>query len=242
MPTNVGSRKRAAKSAAEPGEAKKPKATAYRMPRRRPLGAWGGFGPVRAEQAVAFNRKPNNVVSLRKTLFNAIIRNGGGIYDSLVNYQIVSAMPDWTYCQQLFSQYRLRRVKYIFTLVDYVAGDGKAFTNTRLPEIFLRYNEDPAATAPTSLASIQDMSNLVSFQFTPERTRIEYIIEPKVMRPNAILSDNANVGYTPTKAPWINVSDDTVQHHGLIMFVDYLDTSFRITIDHEYDVDFKVDK
>lgn len=240
MPANVGSRKRSAN--ADSSAPKKPKATAYRMRRRRPLGAWGGYGPVRAEQAVAYNRKQNNVVSLRKTLFNAIVRNGANAADQFMNYQMATGMPDWTYCKQLFSQYRLRRVKYIFTLIDIVGGDGSAFSNTRMPEIFLRYNEDPVAAAPATQAAMQELANVVSFQFTPERTRIEYIIQPKVMRPNAILSDNANVGYTPTKAPWINVADDTVQHHGLLYYVDYLHSSFRIVVDHEYDMDFKVDQ
>lgn len=237
MPKNVGSRKRAA-NAADTSAPKKPKASARRY-RRRPYGALGGWGSARMDQAVVYNRKQPNSLMLKKTLFNASVFNGAGAYVGTTGYFTAANLPDWNYAKQLFSHYRFKRIKLVITLMDYVGGDGSAFSNTRMPEIFLKQNTDPAMAIPTGTASLQEYANVMSFQMTPERTRCEFIIEPKVLRPVAIVTDSANQGYEVSTPPWTMVADGDIQNWGYVFFADYLHTSFRILIDHEYDVEFK---
>jgi len=240
MPKNVGSRKRAADTTSA-YVAKKPKASARRW-RRRPYGGFGGFGTARARQDAVFNRKPVQIVTFKKTLYNAVLLNGAGAYAAGTNYVTASPLPDWTYFKTLFSHYRIKRLKYVFTLSDYVAGDGKAFTNTRMPEIFLRYNYDPAYPAPTGVSSLQELDNIVSFQMSPERTRFEYIVNPKQLAPTMIAANGTTVGYRPITPGWTNVADDSVQHWGLLFYADFLDTSFRLMGDLEVELEFKSDR
>lgn len=241
MPKNVGSRKRPADSSAKDSGYKRRKPTAPRRFRSRPLGAIGGYGPARMDQAVVYNRKRNNTMTLKKTLLNASFWNGLGTYVSTTGYFTAANLPDWNYAKALFSHYRFKRVKLIVTLVDAVAGDGKAFSNTRMPEIFLKTNYDPALPVPTLTSNFQEYSNVVSFQMTPERTRVEFIIEPKVLTPVAIVTDTTNQGYTTRTPPWTMVTDADIQNWGYMFFADILDSSFRIMIDHEYEVEFKND-
>lgn len=240
MPSNVGSRKRTA--AGKPA-VNVPRTTTTRRRRYRgPYGALGGYGQARLNQVAVFNRKPVNVVRLKKTLYNGILQNGAGGGIGGTSYATANPVPDWTYMKTLFSHYRITRMKYVFTLTDYIAGDGKAFSNTRMPELFMRYNYDPNLAIPTTSLAMQELDNVVSVQFSPERTRFEYIVDPKQLAPTMTASGSATVGYRPIKPQWTNVADDTVQHWGLVYWVDYLDASFRLVADVEFEIELKSDK
>lgn len=240
MPSNVGKRKRAADTASA-STTKKSKSPA-RPWRRRTFGALGGYGMARDNQVAVFNRKPVQVMTFKKTLYNAILLNGAGAYAGGTNYVTASPIPDWTYFKVLFSHYRIKRLKYVFTLSDYVAGDGKAFTNTRMPELFVRHNYDPNYPAPTGSTSMQELDNVVSFQMSPERNRFEYIVKPKQLAPTMVASGGATVGYRPITPQWTNIADDTVQHWGCLFFADFLDSSFRLVGDLEVELEFKSDR
>lgn len=193
------------------------------------------------DQAVVYNRKRNNIMSLKKTLFNASYFVGAGTAIGATGYFTAANLPDWNYAKALFSHYRFKRVKLIITLVDLVAGDGAAFTNTRMPEIFIKSNYDPTLAVPTQVSNLQEFSNVVSFQMTPERTRVEFIIEPKVLVPVAVATDSANQGYSTRTPPWTMVVDGDIQNWGYVLLADLLHTSFRLMVDHEYEVEFKND-
>lgn len=193
------------------------------------------------DQAVVYNRKRNTTMTLKKTLFNASYFVGAGTAVGATGYFTAANLPDWNYAKALFSHYRFKRVKLIITLVDLVAGDSKAFTNTRMPEIFIKSNYDPSLAVPTQASNLQEFSNLVSFQMTPERTRVEFVIQPKVLQPVAVVTDTANQGYTTRTPPWTLVTDADIQNWGYVFLADLLDTSFRIMVDHEYEVEFKHD-
>lgn len=235
MPTNVGSRKRAA--TALTSAPKKPKASARRY-RRRPYGRLGGYGDARMDQAVVFNRGIPKPVTLKKTLFNASFWNGGNVGLGTTSYFTAANLPDWASAKILFSHYRMKRVKLVFTLLDAIGGDGSAFNNTRMPKIYLKTNYDPNLPVPTSSQALAESKNLVSFQMTPERTRFEFIVDTKVLRPVAVVTDSANQGYEVTNAPFTNVIDGDIQNWGFVFYLDYLATSFRLTLDHEYEVEF----
>lgn len=194
------------------------------------------------DQTVVYGRKWDKPVTFKKTLFNATLWTGVGSYIGAVGTFRANDMPDWNLAKALFSHYRIKRIKLIFTLIDNVPGDGKAFSNTRMPEIFLKQNTDPNFANPTSQVNLQEYSNVVSFQMTPEKTRCEFIVEPKVLRPLCITMDNLNQGYSDHRPPFMKVIDETITHYGYVCFIDYLDNSFRIQMDHEYEVEFKNDQ
>lgn len=239
---NVGFRKRKA-PVRESTTLKKLRTMGAGKPRlARPYGAVGGTGAVRQDQFEIINRKWDNVITLKKTQLSATNQAGLGTYYSAVNYQNASVIPDWAYMKALFKQYKLIRVKYTFTILDTAAGDGKAFTNTRLPEIFCRYNYDPNLAAPVQPTTFQQMNNVVSFQMTPEKTRFEYVVKPKLSRPLMITPQSATVGYEEIAPRWIDSQFDTVPHYGVWWYVDYLDTSFSFIVDVEYDIQLKQDQ
>lgn len=241
MPLNVGSRKRSGD--ASTADAKRKKAMPVRRFRSsRPYPAIGGRGLARMDNAVVYGRKWDRAVSFKKTYFNSIVWTGVGSYIGAVQSFRANEIPDWANMKELFSHYRITRCKVVFTLIDNVAGDGKAFSNTRMPEIFLKENTDPNFAAPTSQVALQPYSNVVSFQMTPEKTRVEFIVNPKVLRPLAITPDNLNQGYQDVRPPFMKVIDDNIPHYGWICFIDALDSSFRMQVDIEYDVTLKNDQ
>lgn len=241
MPLNVGSRKRSGDTASSDAKRQKP-STLVRRWTPRPYGAVGGRGLARMDQSVVYGRKWDKSVMFKKTLFNATLFTGVGNYIGAVGTFRANDMPDWTMARALFSHYKIKRVKLVFTLIDNVPGDGKAFNNTRMPEIFLKQNTDPNFANPTSQVALQEYSNVVSFQMTPEKTRCEFIVNPKVLRPLAITPDNVNQGYSDSTPPWMKTIDETITHYGYVVFIDYLDSSFRMQVDHEYDIEFKNDQ
>lgn len=172
----------------------------------------------------------------------AILWTGVGSAVGNVGTFRANEMVDWANIKTLFSHYRMKRVKLVFTLVDNVAGDGKAFNNTRMPQFYLKQNDDPAFASPTNSLSFQEYSNVVSFQMTPEKTRCEFIIDPKVLAPLAVTPDNLNQGYQTIKPPLMKVVDDNIPHYGWVALIDYLDSSFRVIVDIEYTVEVRHDQ
>jgi len=244
MTTNVGSRKRSRTDESTSAAAKRQKPQAVRRFRRtlRPFGDLGGYGMARMDQAVVFGRKFDRPVTFKKTSLASILWTGAGSYIGNVGTFRANEIPDWANIKTLFSHYKFERIKLVFTLIDNVAGDSKAFNNTRMPKLFIRQNDDPSLTSPTTVAAFQDYSNVLSFQLTPERTRVEFIVDPKMLAPLAITPDNVNQGYTTVKPPYIKVIDDNVPVYGWHAWIDYLDSSFRVLVDIEYDIKVKSDQ
>lgn len=188
-----------------------------------------------AGQLHVYNKRPHQLFRTLKTVYSAVTITGANLSVGAVRNETVSTVADWSNIATLFNRYKLNKVKYTFTLIDTGATN---FTNTRMPEISLRYNYDSNLTSGGVAPSlIQQMNNINTFQMTPDRTRIEYTIHPHTIGP--VYLSAVSSAYKLNPKLYIDSTYNTVPHYGLLYYIDYLATGFTMQIDIEYDLSLK---
>lgn len=176
------------------------------------------------------NKGKDRIYSTKRTYSQNIIIGAGVPVAAALQWN-VSQFPDIGNLGSVFGQYKCKKLIYTFKLLNLEMTD-----NAVIPEIFIRYNDDPDLAAPNS-ASINNLRNVKRHFFNGNDLEISYTVYPKIIMAGQIYN---TTGFTavPRKAGWQDV-DKTVGHYGLQYYIPNLPTGMSIEVALTAEVAFK---
>jgi len=170
-------------------------------------------------------------------LSGAVIPGGDAPYWALGGVT-GGTMPDWNNVILLYNRYKIKSVKYTYNVQPV---SGVSLFNYDMPKIYIRYNYDSNLSAgllgANILAKMQEVSDVKVFQFTPEHTTFSYKWYPRCIEP--VYLSSIATGYRLAKPQFIDTQYSTVPHYGVMYYLDKVTTGLKITIDIQYEIEFK---
>jgi hypothetical protein len=148
----------------------------------------------------------------------------------------LGSMPDISNIVALYNRYKFLAVTYTFNCQP-VDSFGLPLANFDLPKIYLRYNYDSNLTSGSMLAKMQEIPNVKQFQFTPEKTQVQYTFYPRTVEP-VYLSSIAS-GFKLSKPQYIDCQYSSVPHYGIMIYMDRIASGVQVQLDISYKVAFK---
>lgn len=176
------------------------------------------------------NKGKEMVYFAKKTYSQNLIAGTGASVLALLQWNI-GQFPDIGNYSLVFNKYRCYKLQYTFKLVNLEATD-----NAIIPEIYIRYNDDPDITT-VSTTQLLGQRNVVRHQFTPSDLVVTYTVYPKKMMASQIYQ-STTLQATPVKAGWEDV-DKTIGHYGLQYIIPNLPTGMNIEVLLTASVGFK---
>ena len=144
---------------------------------------------------------------------------------------VASQIPDFANYANLYTQYRVVKIRYIFNQINIDVSDGAAF-----PDLFVWKNND-SSLSTLSLARVEETKNVDRVKFSNtgvyyEKTVIPYVADP-------IYVSAVATGYKQMYTPWIDVLYNNVPLYSLGVLVNALPTGTIVEMDIEFTVEFK---
>lgn len=230
MPKSMKKSSRARKGAKSKRSARKSRKSKSSVANGTGPGQWKTLN-VRKNPVVVFEKTAKfnqNGVNVWLGANAQYIFNGGAI---------ASSMPDWTVITSLYNRYKFMAVTYTWTLIDLGTVAGVDLSTARMPKMYIRYNYDSNLTNAQVPGKLQELDNVKTFSFSPEKTVVSYTYFPRTIEP-VYLSAIAT-GYKLAKPQFIDVQYGTVPHYGMIVDVDFIANGLAITFDISYKTAFK---
>jgi len=209
-----------------------------KRPRRRPARKSNKPKAAKLNQMIVHNvSRPKPQIFRKTALFNQNTSNvitGSGVPTTLIGGALVQSMPDFTSITALYNRYKMKKITYTFNLQ---ATGGFSLFALDLPKMLIRYNYDSNLTGAGILAKLQEIDNVVQFQFTPEKTQFSYSYYPKTI--SQVYLSGIAIGYKLNPQQYIDKFYSDVPHYGIMWYIDNLATGLQITYDIAYEVSFK---
>lgn len=212
----------------------------FRRWRRSRISASTGFVPRPSQLAIAAQRLPTTVTFKKNQNFYTSITNPLNGPVGAVVRAVFTEIPDYDKMATLFNRYRISECKLRFRLIDSISNNADNLSSQRMPLLSIRKNQDPNL-APASINGtlISQFDNVATFQFTPEQTMVEYVVKPSVGRQVTISGTTNAISQGP--APWLDCTYNSVPHHLVWLYLDYIHSSCQVVVDFEWTVDLKYD-
>jgi hypothetical protein len=138
----------------------------------------------------------------------------------------LSDTPSFGELTNLFDAYKITLVEAIWELTSTsanVSGNTVAFPTV------LAYPDYDDATAPTTLAAVEQVQRMERLQFSSTRNQLKRSIVPRVLSPVVVTGGTTNnAAHKPNQ--WLDCSWSAVEHYGLKFWVKNYSTSFDNTI------------
>ena len=220
--------------------ARRNKRPARKMPKRprRKTGA----RPVVNSQALVYNKMPTKPVRFVKSFFAGATFVGVNTAQSSVNAFLCQNMPDIGNIQLLYNRYRINKIHLTYRLKDNGNGDALNFNTVTMPTMWIRYNYDSndlTSATPTATVKnrLQELNNVKSFTFTPEKTQFVYTINPRTISP--VYLSSILTGYKLNPKQYIDIAYTNVPHYGVAWYIDQLPSGLMLEVDTTFDVSFQ---
>lgn len=178
----------------------------------------------------------SNQFQVRKTEFLHTSFTGAGFPTGAVALQSIASMPDISDFVNVFDEYKINKITWTFTLK--LVTTSTTLDDHTMPKLLVRYNYDSNLTsASATFAAMQELNDVLSYQFTPQKTQIKYEFSPKTVTP--VYLSLVATGYKTNPATWISTQYTGVPHYGIQIAIDYLAAGLIVEIDQEWDVSFR---
>lgn len=189
-------------------------------------------------QLVLYNETPKsrNQYQVLKTEFLHTSFTGTGFLVGAVALQTIASMPDIADFVNVFDEYKINKITWTFTLK--LVTTSTSLEDHTMPKMLVRYNYDSNLTSASATFPImQELNDVLGYQFTPQKTQIKYTFSPRTVTP--VYLSLVATGYKTNPATWISTQYTGVPHYGIQIAVDYLASGLIIEVDQEWDVSFR---
>jgi len=186
-------------------------------------------GAYRLNKAYAYKRMAKSLVITNSVTASTIVTNDssqinlsavqadtvGSMFGASMQFRLgnISAPGDF---QALYDQYKITGVKVqIIPLSDSATSQSSGF----LPTLYWARDNDSAATAPTTEASLRERQDVKVARLTGPRSI--YISAPKQMIDVGVQGGVSLISRNSTG--WVDCNDQNVMHNGLVMWFKNVD-------------------
>lgn len=166
-----------------------------------------------------------------KRTYSQNLVSGTGNPVSAILQWYITQFPEIGSFSVLFNQYKCVKLVYTFTLKTISNIDDEL-----VPEIYIRYNDDPDLTT-TSISQMMQQRGTLRHQFTGTDLQVTYTVYPKIMMA-AQIYQSTTLQAVPRKAGWQDI-DKTIGHYGLQYYIPSLPTGQKIEVNLTASVAFK---
>jgi len=126
----------------------------------------------------------------------------------------------------LFDQYKITLVEVIWELI---AVSANLSGHTSVYPTVCAYPDFDDATAPTTLASVEQLQRMERLQFSSTRNQFKRSIVPRILSAAQVTGGTTNNAVSMV-SPWLDCAWAAVNHYGVKFWIKNYNTSFDNTV------------